>query len=88
MRTYYADDLYQICSKLEYRLPGCIVWLYYASSSIIWWFPDNFFFSCLVCGPLEKKKDFLHEKCLGELGALGEIIFTLARRMGQNMHEI
>ena len=38
------------------RLPACIVWLYYASSSIIWWFPDNFFFSCLVCGPLEKKK--------------------------------
>ena len=24
-RTYYADDLYPICSKLEYRLPGCII---------------------------------------------------------------
>ena len=31
-----------------------------------------------------KKKDFLREKCLGELGALGEIIFILARRMGRN----
>ena len=38
MCTYYADDLYPICSKLEYRLSACIVWLYYASSSIIWWF--------------------------------------------------
>ena len=39
-------------SKLMYRLPACIVWLYYASSSPMWWFTDNFF--CLGCGLLEK----------------------------------
>ena len=46
-------------------------------------FLDNFFLLS-VCGLLEKKKDFLREKCLGELGALGEIIFIPARRMGRN----
>ena len=42
-RTYYADDLYSIWSKLEYRLPTCIVWLYYTSSLTMRRFPDNFF---------------------------------------------
>ena len=42
MHTYYADDLYLILSNLEYRLPACIVRLYYASSSTMW-FPDNSF---------------------------------------------
>ena len=37
-----------------YKLPPCIVGLYYASSSTMWWFLDNFF--CLVCGLLEKKQ--------------------------------
>ena len=54
MHTHYSDDLYPICSKLEYKLPACIVWLYCASSSTMWRFLDNLFF-CLVCGPLEKK---------------------------------
>ena len=53
-RTHERDDLYQIWSELEYRLPACIVWLYYVSSSKMWWFPDNFFF-CLVCGLLNTK---------------------------------
>ena len=25
-------DLYLICSKMQYREPGCIVWFYYACS--------------------------------------------------------
>ena len=33
--------------------PICIVWLYYASSSTMWWFPDQFFLlsvsACIVC---------------------------------------
>ena len=32
-RAHKRDDLYPISSKLTYRLPACIVWLYYASSS-------------------------------------------------------
>ena len=43
LRTYNADDLYPIWSLLEYRLPTCIVWLYYASSSTMWKLPGNFF---------------------------------------------
>ena len=53
MCTYYTDDLYPIWSELEYRLSACKIWLYYASSSTMWWFLDNVF--CLVCGLLEKK---------------------------------
>ena len=56
-RAHKRDDLYQIWSELEYRLPAFIVWLYYASSSTMWWFLDNFFF-CLVCDLLEKPKNF------------------------------
>ena len=47
-----ARDPYQtLCTQV---FGCCIVWLYYASSSTVWLFPDNFF--CLVCGILEKKK--------------------------------
>ena len=54
MRAHQHDDHYPLYSKLMYKLPAFIVWLYYASSSIIlWWFLDNFF--CLVSGLLEKK---------------------------------
>jgi hypothetical protein len=35
-------------------LPACIVWLYYAPRSTLWWFPDHFFY--LVCGLLGRKK--------------------------------
>ena len=34
---------------------GCIVWLYDASSSSMWWFSEHAFFSCLMSGSLEKK---------------------------------
>ena len=29
-RAHKRDDLYPIWSNLEYRLPACIAWLYYA----------------------------------------------------------
>ena len=49
-RAGYVDDpLPNIVYKAIW-MPTCIVWLYYASSSIVWWFSNHF--SCLVCGPL------------------------------------
>ena len=43
-RAHELEDLYPLQSKLKFRLPACIIWLYYASSSTMWWFLDNFFF--------------------------------------------
>ena len=54
-RAGYVDDPLPNIVYMAIRMPACIVWLYYASSSTVWWFSDHFFF-CLVCGPLEKKK--------------------------------
>ena len=38
--AHTRDDLYQFLSKLKFKLPACVVWLYYAT---MWRFPDNFF---------------------------------------------
>ena len=53
-RAGYVDDPLPNIVYMAIWMPACIVWLYYASSSTVWWFSDHFF--CLVCGPLEKKK--------------------------------
>ena len=55
-RAHQRDDHYPLWSKLMYRLPACIVWLYYASSLTMWWFSDNFFFLLSVLVSLKKKK--------------------------------
>ena len=47
-RTHKRDDLYQMLTKLKFRLPACIVCFYYASSSMV---VSGNFFVCLVCGP-------------------------------------
>ena len=63
-------------SKLKFRLPACIAWVYYASNSTMWWFLDNFFY--LVCPLLERKK-ISCAKNVGELGALntwGDNLYT------------
>ena len=52
-RARYVDDPLPNIVYMAIRMPACIVWLYYASSSTVWWFLDHFF-SCLVCGPLVK----------------------------------
>ena len=52
-RAHKRDYHYQLLTKLKFRLPASIVW-FYASSSIIWWLPDNFF-SAECIGLLEKK---------------------------------
>ena len=52
----YVDDPLPNIVYMGIWMPACIVWLYYASSSIMWWFSDHLFF-CLVCGPLERKKE-------------------------------
>ena len=49
-RAGYVDDPVPNIAYMGIWMPTCIVWLYYASSSIIW-FSDHLFF-CLVCGPL------------------------------------
>ena len=54
-RAGYVDDPLPNIVHIAVRVPACIVWLYYASSSTVWWFSDHFF--CLVCGPLGKKKE-------------------------------
>ena len=41
--AHKRDDLYQLLTKLKFRLPACIVWPYYAPSSTVWWFSDHFF---------------------------------------------
>ena len=46
-RAHKRDDLYQLWTKLKFRLPACIVWLYYASSSTMWWFLDFFSAQCV-----------------------------------------
>ena len=58
-RAHKRDDLYPISSKFEYRLPACIVWLYYASSSTMWWFSDNFFLLSVLVSLKKKKKKAL-----------------------------
>ena len=47
----YVDDPLPNIVYMAIWMPACIVWLYYAPSSTVWWFSDLFF--CLVCGPLE-----------------------------------
>ena len=54
-RAGYVDDPLPNIVYMAIWILACIVGLYYASSSTVWWFLDNFF-SCLVCGPLEKKR--------------------------------
>ena len=71
-RAHKRDDLYPLLSKLEYRLPACIVWLYLASSSFMWWFLDNFF--CLVCGLAFAM--FAHKKITGARGTLTTLYRT------------
>ena len=53
-RAGYVNDPLPNIVHIAVWVPACIVWLYSASSSTVWWFSDHFF--CLVCGPLEKKK--------------------------------
>ena len=52
-RVGYVDDFLLNIVYIALRMPACIVWLYYASSLIMWRILDNPFF-CLVCGSLEK----------------------------------
>ena len=48
--------LYQtLCIYTAVWVPACIVWLYYASSSTVWWFSDHFFLIS-VWSPRKKKK--------------------------------
>jgi hypothetical protein len=51
--------LYRTLCILLFGMPACIVWLYSASSSTMWWFPDNFFF-CLVCSWRESETDAVY----------------------------
>ena len=78
-RTYYADDLYSIWSKLEYRLPTCIVWLYYTSSLTMRRFPDNFFLLS-VWTPWKNNKLLINSE--GNWEPLGTI-FAWVCRMDQ-----
>ena len=55
-RAGYVDDPLPNIVYMAIWVPAYIVWLCYASSSTVWWFPDNFFYFCLVCGPLQRKK--------------------------------
>ena len=68
LRAHINVTTLTIFSQNWNRLPACIVWLYYASS-IMWWFPDNFF-SCLVCLLLEKKYVFKNWKKIRALGSI------------------
>ena len=67
-----------------YRLPACIVWLYYASSSTMWRFSNNFFF-CLVfwspCYTLSRKKLIL---IIGTLGSGWNRKFYMGAQNGSN----
>ena len=42
-RTGYVDDPLLNIVYVAIWMPACIVWLYYASSSIVCWFSDHFF---------------------------------------------
>jgi hypothetical protein len=42
-RQHKRDDLYRICSKLEYGKPACILWLYNAICQFYVVFPDRYF---------------------------------------------
>ena len=42
-RAGYVDDPLPNIVYMAIRMPACIVWLYYASSSTVWWFLDHFF---------------------------------------------
>jgi hypothetical protein len=56
-RAHVRDDLYPICSKMEYGEPVCIVWLYNALYAV---FLDNFFLLSVwsPCYTLRKKKEY------------------------------
>ena len=40
----YVDDPLPNIVYIAFWIPACVGWLYYASTSTIWWFPDFFFF--------------------------------------------
>ena len=88
-RAHKRDDLYQLLTKLKFRLPACIVWFHYASSSIIGWFLDNFFLlSVLVSLKLHtnytlsrKKKKIL---IIGTLGSGWDRKFYMGTQNGSN----
>ena len=42
-RAGYVDDPLPNIVYMAIRMLACIVWLYYASSSTMWWFLDHFF---------------------------------------------
>ena len=61
--AHKRDNLYPLWLKLKFSLPACIVWLYYASSSTMWPFLDNFFLLSVStsCYTLSRK---LHTKSI------------------------
>ncbi len=79
MCAHKYDYLYPICLKL---VPVRNMWLYYASSLTTWWqfFLLSVHSSLLHTNYTPSSKTFLVPKIHGELGALGDIIFILARR--------
>ena len=54
-RVHIRDNLYQICSKVEYGEPACTVWLYNAVY-LYYGFSGQFFFLLSVSARLKKKK--------------------------------
>ena len=42
-RAGYVDDPLPNIVHMAILMPACIVWLYYASSSTVWFFSDHFF---------------------------------------------
>ena len=42
-RAGYVDDPLPNIVHIAVLVPACIVWLYYAPSSTVWWFLDHFF---------------------------------------------
>ena len=76
-RAHKRDDLYPISSKLKYRLPACIVWLYYACFQLDYMEVSGHFFFLLSVVPLkikhqvEKKKTSCAKKDWGNWEHLG-----------------
>ena len=52
-RAGYVDDPLPNIVYMAILMPACIVWLFHAFSSTVWWFSDHFFLLS-VCGLLVK----------------------------------
>ena len=81
-RAHKCDDHYPLWSKLKFRLPACLVWIYNAPAQL-WWFLDFFFL--LSVSTSWKKRKFLNNLIHGGCGSTWGHNFYMSTQNGSKL---